>query len=123
MAIHYGESSIPQISRPLKGTTACYQVDNQHWQPFLLQILNLPSLYYCRLRGEVIFMYQISHHNLDASLLDLFQPALITCTRGHIFKYFKPQCKTRCRYNFFSCRNIDNWNNLPAYIVNVALFR
>ena len=27
-------------------------------------------------------MYQISHHNLDASLLDLFQPASTTCTRG-----------------------------------------
>ena len=86
--------------------------------PERLQILNLPSLYYRRLRGDMIFMYQISHHNLDASLQDLFQPASTTCTRGHNLKYFKPRCKTRCRYNFFSYRTIDNWNNLPSYIVN-----
>ena len=65
-----------------------------------------------------MFMYQISHRNLDASLLDLFQPALTTCTRSHSFKYFKPSCKTCCRCNFFSCRTIDNWNNLPTHIVN-----
>ena len=64
--------------------------------PERLQILNLPSLYYQRLIGDMIFMYQISHHNLDASLLDLFQPTLTTCTRGHSFKYFKPRCTSRC---------------------------
>ena len=69
------------------------------------QILNLPSLYCQRLRGDMIFMYvPNSHHNLDTFLLDLFQPALTTCNRGHSFKYFnyKPHCKTRCQYNFFS---------------------
>ena len=51
-------------------------------------------------------------------ILALFQPASTTCTRGHSFKYFKPRCKTRCRYNFFSYMTIDNWNNLPSHIVN-----
>ena len=88
--------------------------------PYLerLRILNLPSLNYRRLRGDMISLYQITRHNSDSSLLDLFQPALTTSTRGHNFKYFKPRCNTRYRSNFFSYRTIDNWNNLPSYIVN-----
>ena len=76
--------------------------------PERLRILNLPSLNYRQLRGDMIFLYQIIHHNSDSSLLDLFQPALITSTRGHNFKYFKPRCNTRYRSNFFSYRTIDN---------------
>ena len=87
--------------------------------PERLRILNLLSLYYRRLRGDMIFLYRITHHNSDSSLLDLFQPALTTSTRGHNFKYFKPRCKTRYRCNFFLYRTIDNWNNLPLHIVNV----
>ena len=45
--------------------------------PEKLKILNLPSLNYRRLRGDMIFLYQITHHNSDSSLIDLFQPALI----------------------------------------------
>ena len=87
--------------------------------PERLRILNLPSLNYRRLRGDMIFLYQITHHNSDSSLLDLFQPALTTSTKGHNFKYFKPRCNTRYRSNF-SYRTIDNWNNLPSlnFIVN-----
>ena len=42
----------------------------------------------------MIFLYQITHHNLDSSLIDLFHPALTTSTRAHNIKYFKPRCKT-----------------------------
>ena len=35
--------------------------------PEILKILNLPS-----------FLYQITRHNSDSSLIDLFQPALTT---------------------------------------------
>ena len=77
--------------------------------PEILRILlNLPSLNYWRLRGYMIFLYQITHHNSDTSLIDLFQRALTTCTRGHNIKYFKPRCKTHHRCNFFSYRTIDN---------------
>ena len=44
--------------------------------PERLKILNLPSLNYRQLRGDMIFLYQITHHNSDSSLIDLFQPAL-----------------------------------------------
>jgi len=83
-----------------------------------LQILNLPSLCYRRLRGDMIFLYRITHNFTDSSLLDLFQSARATGTRGHNFKFFKPRCNSRFRHNFFSYRTIDSWNNLPLYIVN-----
>ena len=41
--------------------------------PERLRILNLPSLNYWQLRGDIIFSYQITHHNSDSSLIDLFQ--------------------------------------------------
>ena len=83
-----------------------------------LQFLNLPSLCYRRLRGDMILLYQITHSNTDDSLLDLFMTASVATTRGHNFKFFKPRCNSRCRFKSFSCRTIDNWNNLPTYIVN-----
>ena len=83
-----------------------------------LQFLNLPSLCYRRLRGDMILLYQITHSNTDDSLLDLFMTASVATTRGHNFKFFKPRCNSRCRFNSFPCRTIDNWKNLPTYIVN-----
>ena len=66
----------------------------------------------------MILLYQITHSNTDDSLLHLFMTASVATTRGHNFKFFKPRCNSRCRFNSFSCRTIDNWNNLPTYIVN-----
>ena len=54
----------------------------------------------------------------DTSLLNLFTTALDTITRGHNLKYFKPCCTSRCRYNFFPYKIVDDWSKLPAYIVN-----
>ena len=80
--------------------------------PERLRILNLN---YWRLRGDMMFLYQITHHNSDSSLIDLFQPALTTSTRGHNIKYFKTRCKTRYRCNLY--KTIDTWNNLPTHVV------
>ena len=41
----------------------------------------------------------------------------ITLTRGHIFKIYKPRPKTNLRKNVFSHRIVDNWNSLPASVV------
>ncbi|XP_065896041.1 uncharacterized protein B0403.1-like [Dysidea avara] len=56
-----------------------------------LTALNLPSLKYRRLRGDMIMYYQLlqSHFSLDTS--DLFTTATSSTTRGHNYKLFKPR--------------------------------
>ena len=86
----------------------------QYTYPERLQILNLPSLYYRWLRGDMILMYQITHKNTDTLLLNLFTATPVTITRGHNYKFFKPRCNSRYCYNSFTYRTIHNWNNLAT---------
>ena len=57
--------------------------------------------------GDMISLYQITRHNSDSSLLDLFQPALTTSTRGHNFKYLKPRCNFFFFFFFHIRPNLD----------------
>ena len=41
-------------------------------------------------------------------------------TRGHNFKIFKTYSRCLARFNYFTSRVINNWNNLPSVIVNSA---
>ena len=58
-----------------------------HTYPERLQILNLPSLFYRRYRGDMILKYQVTHKNIDGSLLNLFKVAPVSATRGHNLKF------------------------------------
>ena len=89
-----------------------------HTYPERLQILNLPSLLYQRYRGDMILMYQVTHKNIDGSLLNLFTVALVSATRGHNLKFFEHSCTSHYRANSFPFRSINKWDNLPSYIVN-----
>ena len=64
-------------------------------------------------------MYQVTHKNVDGSLLNLFTVAPVSAIRGHNFKFFKHSCTSRYGANSFFFRYINKWNNLPSYIVNV----
>ena len=89
-----------------------------HTYPERLQIFNLPSLFYRRYRGDMILMYQVTHKNIDGSLLNLFTVAPVSATRGHNLKFFKHSCTSCYRANSFPFRSINKWNNLLSYIVN-----
>ena len=77
-----------------------------------LQKLSLPSLVLRRLRGEMIFLYQLTHQyfNIDITILLQYQSSI---TRGHCYKIYKPHAQTFCPANFLTVRTINNWNNLP----------
>ena len=85
--------------------------------PERLQVLNLPSLYCRQYRGDMILMYQVTHKNIDGSLLNLFTVAPVFATRGHNFKFLKHSC-TCYRTDLFSFRSINKQNSLASYIVN-----
>ena len=81
-----------------------------------LKKLNLFSLSFRRLRGDMILTYQMlknpSHPNRD--LLKLRGPSSL---RGHRLTLQQPQARTRLRSSAFSVRVPFTWNRLPYYVV------
>ena len=82
-----------------------------------LQKLRLPSLYYRRKRGDMIYMYQLFHGGIDANPEDLFTLAKDSTTRGHPFKVLKPRADSRVRRSVLSVRAVNAWNALPTTVV------
>ena len=84
-----------------------------------LQKINLPSLEYRQLRGDMIQVYKIAHNFYDkASVESLFNFSNNTRLRGHNLKIIK-KCTNKSKYHrFFTNRVINQWNDLPSNIVN-----
>ena len=86
-----------------------------------LKELNLPSLEYRRVRGDLIEVYKILHHLYDPcttqSLLTLSQQEI---TRRHEYKLTKKFTNTRLYQSFFTNRIINRWNKLPAEAVSAS---
>ena len=68
--------------------------------------LNLPSLKYRRHRSDMIMIYQLLHHNLNADLSDLLTLNTFFITWGHNLKLYKPRTSSRVRSSFFAVRDI-----------------
>ena len=83
-----------------------------------LRSLKLPSLYYRRRRGDMITVYQVLHGRLDLDPLIFFDLNLARDTRGHEWRLVKPRASSRIRRNSFAVRVINDWNSLPAAVVN-----
>ena len=82
-----------------------------------LQRLRLPSLYYRRRRGDMVFMYQLFHGGLDANPEVYFTLAENRLTRGHPYKVLKQRAVGRVRRSAFSIRSVNDWNALPESVV------
>ena len=82
-----------------------------------LSTLQLPSLTYRRLRGDLILVYKILNGYFTSDFDNLFTYSN-NITRGHSLKLFKSFSKLRCRYDYFSNRIINDWNSLPDNVVN-----
>ena len=94
-----------------------------------LKALELPSLYYRRLRQDLIFIYNYAHqniklntdthckicHNTDTNMLIPNTAG----TRGHPFKYRIPRQNTY-RKKFITSKTLHFWNNLSAHTVTAC---
>ena len=81
-----------------------------------LKKLNLPSLTYRRLRGDLIEVYKyIYSYYCTEQLLQINRSST---TRGHSLKITKQHCKSNVRLRFFSLRVTNTWNNLPNSVVS-----
>lgn len=82
-----------------------------------LRTLNLPTLAFRRLRGDVIEVFIVLQGIYDPDTTHLFQLSDVTVTRGNSKKLFKPRARLNVRKFFFTHRVIDSWNSLPDNVV------
>ena len=83
-----------------------------------LRKLNLPSLVYRRLRGDMIELYKIMSGVYDTSVSTFLTEQVNSITRGHSKKLFLQFARLNVRKNWFGKRNVIIWNNLPELVVN-----
>ena len=83
-----------------------------------LRILDLPSLYYRRRRGDMIAVYQLLHEGVDLDPEAFVTSATDRTTRGHAWKLKKPRAETRIRRCAFGVRVVNDWNGLPTSVVS-----
>ena len=78
-----------------------------------LEILNLPSLKFRQIRGDLLQAYKIIHNidNIDCSNFFSFTS---NNTRNNELKIFKQYAKSSHRCNFFTNRVTNFWNNLSV---------
>ena len=84
-----------------------------------LRTHKLPTLAYRRYRGDMIEVFKVTHSIYDIAasrgLLEMDQGSI---TRGHRYKINKKGCHLNIRLNSFTHRVVDQWNNLPDWVVD-----
>lgn len=85
-----------------------------------LKYLNLPTLRYRRLRGDMINVYKYLHGFYWVDAEKLLPLCKDTRTRGHQYKLQSINCNTRSRLHFFTQRIVNKWNNLSNKTVTAT---
>ena len=75
-----------------------------------LQALDIPSLSYCRQKGDMVATYKLLTNQLKIKGEHLFSMGNVT-TRGHKYKLFKQHATKFVRTNAFSNRIVTDWNS------------
>ena len=87
--------------------------------PERLKPLDLFSLAFRRLRGDMILTHKILMH-LDHPNWSILTIRDDDCLRGHRLTLQQPRVRTKLRSNAFSARVPFTWNRLPADVVEAA---
>ena len=101
---------------------ATKQVDGLHNLQYSerLKLLNLPTLAYRRLRGDVIEMHKHFRMYDEEIIADSFQRK-VRANRGHNLQIYERRAKDGTRgvqHNSFYFRTARLWNQLPEDVVN-----
>ena len=83
-----------------------------------LRILDLPTLKFRRIRGDMIEAYKIVTGIYDIEAAPALEMSSTTMTRGSERKLSKVRCRTELRKHFFTQRITDIWNSLPSDVRN-----
>ena len=114
----YRQIDIEKIERvQMRATRMVQQLKNSSYDARLRR-LNLPTLKYRRLRGDMIQVYNIvSGKHTTNPTVDL-NLSNVSNTRGNIYKLQLTHIHYNLRKHFFSIRIVAVWNSLPNSIVN-----
>lgn len=83
-----------------------------------LRHLQLPTLKYRRIRGDMIEVFKILNQVYDCNVVPSIIRNFDTRTRGNSWKLRVERCKYDVR-KFSFCNRVSNvWNSLPDYVVN-----
>lgn len=86
-----------------------------------LKKLNLPTLTYRRLRGDMIEVFKILHELYDKNTTDFLKLrsdyVLREGGRGHDLKLFQQRAQKDVRKYSFTVRVVSTWNNLPNEVI------
>ena len=87
-----------------------------------LKKLNLFTLRYRRLRGDMIKVYKILTKKYDHEAAPTLQKAVFEQTRGHSLKLGVRRANGGhiLRQQFFTLRVVKPWNSLPESVVNAT---
>ena len=88
--------------------------------PERLAALNLPTLVYRRIRGDMIETFKILSNIYDSRVTNFLSKSKFSTTRCHNFKLFVQHANFNIIKWFFSIRIVDIWNRLPSNVVNAS---
>ena len=80
-----------------------------------LKMLELPSIKYRQIRGDLIQTYKIINHIDNISKDDFFTFTSVNITRGSDQKLYKNFAKSKARLNFLPNRINSAWNSLSSF--------
>ena len=83
-----------------------------------LKAMDLYSLEYRRLRGDLITLYRTLRGELGGDLLNHFTFDHRSNRRGHSWKLINPTVDIFNRQLMFSVRVVSEWNKLPERVVS-----
>ncbi|XP_043198337.1 uncharacterized protein LOC122368462 [Amphibalanus amphitrite] len=109
------QDAVERVQR--RATRFVHSVRHLEYQDRLRE-LKLPSMYYRRLRGDVITVYLMLTGRLKVTAGDLLEREPSQRTRNHGLKLRQPRVNTQLRQVSFCSRVISAWNGLPADVVS-----
>ena len=83
-----------------------------------LRRLNLPTLRYRRIRGDMIEVFKLMNDKYDFDSTKLFTIRNNSTTRGHSCKIYKERARLNVRKFSFTQRVCNVWNSLPDHVVS-----
>ena len=102
-----------------RATKQVAELKNMPYEDRLTE-LNLPTLAYRRMRGDIIEVFKMmtgKYDNKATKLISSYMHDSGSNTRGHPMKLKKKPCSKNTTKHFFNRRVINTWNALPQSIV------